>query len=175
MGKKNEPGQVIHRELYQRMNFLYQAATLMTTITTSSTTTLAQTNNSINPESIFYDMNELDKSRKNSSINSSTNTKKSLIPLSRFYISTMKSIGTKQVLRIDPSIKRTLCKKCESVLIPGVTSRIRIKSKPEPQLQVMCTQCGTTRGYPARKGYQLFSEKSENIYGAKNDQKLIKE
>ncbi|CAG8716517.1 8589_t:CDS:2 [Dentiscutata erythropus] len=136
MGKKNEPGQVIHRELYQRMNFLYQAATLMT---------------------------------------KSTNTKKSLIPLSRFYISTMKSIGTKQVLRIDPSIKRTLCKKCESVLIPGVTSRIRIKPKPEPQLQVLCTQCGTTRGYPARKGYQLFSEKSENIYGAKNDQKLIKE
>ncbi|RIB24048.1 RNAse P Rpr2/Rpp21/SNM1 subunit domain-containing protein [Gigaspora rosea] len=144
MGKKTEPGQVLHRELYQRMNFLYQAATLMTTITTSAPT------------------------------NTSTNTKKSLIPLSRFYISTMKSIGTKQVLRIDPSIKRTLCKRCDSVLLPGVTSQIRIKSKPEPQLQMMCTQCGTARGYPIRKGYQLFSEKSENIYGTKNDQNQSK-
>ncbi|CAG8597940.1 17822_t:CDS:2, partial [Racocetra persica] len=101
-------------------------------------------------------------------ITSSTSTNRNLIPLSRFYISTMKSIGTKQVLRIDPSIKRTLCKKCESVLLPGLTSRIRIKPKPEPQLQVMCTQCGTARGYPIRKGYQLFSEKSENIYSGEN-------
>ncbi|KAF0471700.1 Rpr2-domain-containing protein [Gigaspora margarita] len=133
MGKKTEPGQVLHRELYQRMDFLYQAATLMTTIT-------------------------------------STNTKKSLIPLSRFHISTMKSIGTKQVLRIDPSIKRTLCKRYDSVLLPGVISQIRIKSKPEPQLQMMCTQCGTAHGYPIRKGYQLFSEK-QRIFMA---QKMIK-
>ncbi|CAG8796611.1 1348_t:CDS:1, partial [Cetraspora pellucida] len=52
MGKKTESNQVLHRELYQRMNFLYQAATLMTTITTSPTITLAQSNNSINPKSI---------------------------------------------------------------------------------------------------------------------------
>ncbi|CAG8790171.1 43883_t:CDS:10 [Gigaspora margarita] len=78
------------------------------------------------------------------------------------------------ILRIDPSIKRTLCKRCDSVLLPGVTSQIRIKSKPEPQLQMMCTQCGTARGYPIRKGYQLFSEKSENIYGTENDQNQSK-
>ncbi|PKC60239.1 Rpr2-domain-containing protein [Rhizophagus irregularis] len=87
MGKKkeknSEPRLIQHREIYQRMNFLYQAATLMTTITS----------------------------------------------LGRFYINTMKTIGTKQVLRIDPSIKRTICKRCETILLPGVTSKVRIKCK----------------------------------------------
>ncbi|CAG8830093.1 3056_t:CDS:1, partial [Racocetra persica] len=71
MGKKTEPGQVLHRELYQRMNFLYQAATLMTTITTSSTITLAQSNNSINPKSISSAINKSDESQ-SSLITSST-------------------------------------------------------------------------------------------------------
>lgn len=32
-------------------------------------------------------------------------------------------------IRRDPSIKRTLCKKCNSLLIPGVTASLRIKSE----------------------------------------------
>ena len=102
MGKKkqknSEPRLIQHREIYQRMNFLYQAATLMTTITTD---TQPQT----------------------------PSNSKNLASLGRFYVNTMKTIGTKQVLRIDPSIKRTICKRCDTILLPGVTSRIRIKCK----------------------------------------------
>lgn len=30
----------------------------------------------------------------------------------------------------------------------------------------MCTECNTSKNYSARKGYQLFSEKPENIFGS---------
>jgi len=63
------------------------------------------------------------------STNSNSSRAKNLASLGRFYVNTMKTIGTKQVLRMDPSIKRTISKRCESILLPGVTSRIRIKCK----------------------------------------------
>lgn len=66
--------------------------------------------------------------------------------LSRIYVATMKTIGQKTVVRMysflaipdfhlfsmlafsrDPSIKRTICKGCAVVLIPGSTATVRVK------------------------------------------------
>ncbi|CAH1757180.1 9445_t:CDS:2 [Entrophospora sp. SA101] len=134
-GGGGEPSsrQIQHRELYQRMNFLYQAATLMTATSTSN----------------------------NSSIVSNDNNK--LASVGRFYINTMKTIGKKQVIRMDPSVKRTLCKKCETLLLPSITSHVRIKSCPEPGLQITCKYCNAKKKFPAHKDLKLDSEKPENI------------
>ncbi|GBB88790.1 hypothetical protein RclHR1_01540013 [Rhizophagus clarus] len=165
------------------MNFLYQAATLMTTIaanmtqpspilpSTSTVSTTSTTSTSEQPsQSNPFSNQEQELQQRQSKIikNDTTNlgNTKNLASLGRFYINTMKTIGTKQVLRIDPSIKRTICKRCETILLPGVTSKVRIKSRPEPHLHVTCTECNTSKNYSARKGYQLFSEKSENIFGS---------
>ncbi|CAG8559336.1 8362_t:CDS:2 [Diversispora eburnea] len=72
----------------------------------------------------------------------------------------MKNIGTKQVLRIDPSIKRNLCRKCDTLLLPGITSQVRMKFR--------CVECNATKKFVARKGHILFSEKPENIFGMDN-------
>uniref|UniRef100_A0A8C4QW06 Ribonuclease P 21 subunit n=1 Tax=Eptatretus burgeri TaxID=7764 RepID=A0A8C4QW06_EPTBU len=45
--------------------------------------------------------------------------------LVRFYMHTMKTIGQRLVLKLAPSIKRNICKTCNSLLVPGVTSTIR--------------------------------------------------
>ncbi|RIA91792.1 RNAse P Rpr2/Rpp21/SNM1 subunit domain-containing protein [Glomus cerebriforme] len=176
MGKKkeknSEPRFIQHRELYQRMNFLYQAATLMTTITTSipqtpNSTQLSLLHSCSEQDQVLQQKEQSKLTRSNDTTNSiNLDNTKNLASLGRFYVNTMKTIGTKQVLRIDPSIKRTLCKRCESILLPGVTSKVRMKSRPEPHLQVMCTECNTSKNYSARKGYQLFSEKPENIFGS---------
>ncbi|CAG8460857.1 14549_t:CDS:2 [Ambispora leptoticha] len=129
-GKKNQQQQqhgVENRELYQRMNFLYQAAALMTT------TTFVQ---------------------------------ESTRSLGRFYVNTMRNISKKQVLRIVPSIKRNICKRCDSLLVPGLTSRARVKSRRQKQLEIECIECKAIKIFPAKKNYQLFSEKPENIVGA---------
>ncbi|KAG0032450.1 Ribonuclease P protein subunit p21, partial [Podila clonocystis] len=45
----------------------------------------------------------------------------------RFYASTLREIGRKSVIRIDPSIKRSICLRCEAVLIPYVSAEVRIE------------------------------------------------
>ncbi|XP_038572390.1 ribonuclease P protein subunit p21 isoform X2 [Micropterus salmoides] len=47
------------------------------------------------------------------------------VELARFYCFTQKTIARRLVLRQDPSVKRQLCKKCCSLLIPGVTATTR--------------------------------------------------
>ncbi|XP_051978253.1 ribonuclease P protein subunit p21-like isoform X2 [Xyrauchen texanus] len=50
------------------------------------------------------------------------------IELARFYCFTQKTISKRLVLRQDPSVKRTICKKCCTLLVPGVTSTVRQKN-----------------------------------------------
>ncbi|CAI8024688.1 Ribonuclease P protein subunit p21 [Geodia barretti] len=47
--------------------------------------------------------------------------------LSRFYVHTMKNVGKRLVLRMDPGMKRMLCKGCDSLLVPGVTATHRVR------------------------------------------------
>nr|XP_012332510.1 ribonuclease P protein subunit p21 isoform X3 [Aotus nancymaae] len=41
--------------------------------------------------------------------------------LARFYCHTERTIAKRLVLRRDPSVKRTLCRGCSSLLVPGLT------------------------------------------------------
>jgi ribonuclease P protein subunit RPR2 len=99
--------------------------------------------------------------------------------LSRFYLSHLRSIAKKNVLRLDPSVKRTICKRCESLLIPGVSCRERIENQSKggkkrwaDVLVVECNACGTVKRFPvgidefkATKGqpkYRLASKDGED-------------
>jgi RNase P subunit RPR2 len=75
--------------------------------------------------------------------------------LSRFYLHNFRSVARKQVLRVDSPIKRTICKRCESLLVPGVTSEHRIENKSKDGkkkwadvLVVECKACGTVKRFP---------------------------
>ena len=84
------------------------------------------------------------------------------LELSRFYTFTMKNIGQKLLCKMEPSIKRTICKYCHSVLIPGLTSTVRIKAKRERHLVVRCLDCGTLKRFNTRKDYQLWAEQEQD-------------
>ncbi|XP_030060019.1 ribonuclease P protein subunit p21 isoform X2 [Microcaecilia unicolor] len=47
------------------------------------------------------------------------------VELARFYCHTQKTISKRLVLRQDPSVKRTICKRCYSLLLPGITATVR--------------------------------------------------
>lgn len=70
----------------------------------------------------------------------------------------MKSIARKLVIRLDPSIKRVICKSCDSLLIPGVSCTHRLRGRREKHVTVTCLSCGMTKRFLARKQYKLFSE-----------------
>lgn len=69
------------------------------------------------------------------------------VELARFYCFTQKTIARRLVLRQDPSVKRTLCKKCCSLLIPGVTATVRQRRKNSKTRFTVtrCLSCGQSK------------------------------
>ncbi|CAH3173930.1 unnamed protein product [Porites evermanni] len=92
------------------------------------------------------------------------------VEMSRFYTSTMKEIARKLVYKLDPSIKRTTCKHCNALLVPGVTAKVRVRSKRERHVVITCVACRTVRRYLCRADHVLWSEKANDDKN-KKDQK----
>ncbi|GAB1600803.1 ribonuclease P protein subunit p21-like [Argonauta hians] len=76
--------------------------------------------------------------------------------LVRFYINTLKTIAQRQVLRLDPHLKRTICKKCFSLLVPGLTAKIRSRGSREKHSVVTCLECGMVKRFLWRPDHQLW-------------------
>ncbi|CAG5129988.1 unnamed protein product [Candidula unifasciata] len=119
MGKNKDGARFVNKEIFQRVNFLYQAAQL-----------------AFRQDPTNHDM-------------------------CRYYISTMRMVAEKHVIRIHPKMKRTICKCCNMLLVPGRTSRIRFRSKSETHTVVTCLLCGTIKRFMWRKSHQLWMDKPE--------------
>lgn len=72
-------------------------------------------------------------------------------------------------MRLDPSIKRTICKRCDSLLVPGVSSTNRIENpskggkKPWADVLVVeCNACGAVKRFPV--GIEMLKEKRGNKF-----------
>ncbi|XP_053491365.1 ribonuclease P protein subunit p21 [Ictalurus furcatus] len=82
--------------------------------------------------------------------------------LARFYCFTQKTIAKRLVLRQDPSVKRTMCKKCCALLIPGVTATVRQRSSRRQRATLIrCLGCGQTKKFPNNPKHQLWVDQSE--------------
>ncbi len=53
-------------------------------------------------------------------------------------------------VRIPRSWRRRICKKCHSLLKPGVNCRVRLRKRRSPHLAITCLNCG----YIARYHYK---------------------
>ncbi|CAL7935861.1 unnamed protein product [Xylocopa violacea] len=80
-----------------------------------------------------------------------------------YYGNTMVGCAKKSVLRIESDIKRTICKCCQSPLIPGETARVRLVSKPVKAVKWTCLTCLSVKRYPTRKGYKLWTEEPNSV------------
>ncbi|XP_026201194.1 ribonuclease P protein subunit p21 [Anabas testudineus] len=85
------------------------------------------------------------------------------VELARFYCFTQKTIARRLVLRQDPSVKRTLCKKCCSLLIPGVsaTTRQRRKRSKSHFTVMRCLSCGQSKALLNNPDYCLWVDRPE--------------
>lgn len=117
--KVNTPN-IQNKETFQRMNYLYQAASLSTLQNQDS--------------------------------------------LAHFYANTLRSIGKKNVLRLDPSIKRSICVRCDAILIPAISSNARFKKRGGRYARVMtCDKCKSVKSMPLDDpSYELYHDKSEH-------------
>ncbi|KAG0225757.1 Ribonuclease P protein subunit p21 [Actinomortierella wolfii] len=81
--------------------------------------------------------------------------------MARFYTAALREIGRKNVIRMDPMVKRTLCRRCDSLLIPGVSAIVRIEAKPQLNTRVTCKACGTSRSYFCMTGRGIQGDRFE--------------
>jgi len=72
------------------------------------------------------------------------------IERSRRYIELARKIGLRYNVRLPRKLKRKFCKNCNTLLIPGLTSRVRMDSKRK-LLIVKCLSCQKIYRYPYGK------------------------
>ncbi|XP_072760717.1 uncharacterized protein Rpp21 [Anoplolepis gracilipes] len=116
MGNKNKLCQ--HKDIFERMNYLYQASHLMALIDRGTAS---------------------------------------------YFGNNMVGCAKKAVLRMEPNLKRNVCKCCQTPLIPGETARVRLTSKPIKRVKWTCLTCMNTKRFPTRKGYKLWLDQPEAI------------
>lgn len=63
----------------------------------------------------------------------------------------------------EPAVKRTICKHCQSPLIPGKTARVRLVSKPAKAIKWTCLACGENRKIATKKGHKLWWDQPEAV------------
>ncbi|XP_068124549.1 ribonuclease P protein subunit p21 [Hyperolius riggenbachi] len=86
------------------------------------------------------------------------------VELARFYCHTEKMISKRLVLRQDPSVKRTICKRCSSLLLSGITCTVRQKKcRGQRQTVVRCLSCGLTKRFLSNPNYKLWCEQPEAL------------
>ncbi|KAI0775818.1 RNAse P Rpr2/Rpp21/SNM1 subunit domain-containing protein [Trametes elegans] len=143
MAKKNknqEPtatlNNVANRDIVQRISFLYQASTYLISVSQSLP----------NPLENVKERHSRKRAKKDR-LRHPRNT----ADLSRSYVGAMRSVGQKTMVRMDPSLKRTLCKGCDAVLIPGFTATVRVKPLRSHGGEVVytCHACDTFKRIPA--------------------------
>ncbi|CCL98703.1 uncharacterized protein FIBRA_00707 [Fibroporia radiculosa] len=146
MAKKNkdqEPqanlNSVTNRDILQRLNFLYQASAYLHTIAPSPS---GKPSN----DKVIELSKEQKRERRRKARHPAQTTE-----LARAYVRSMKIISQKATVRMDPNVKRTLCKKCNTILMPGSTASVRTKpsSTHGHSIAYTCVTCGTTRRIPA--------------------------
>jgi len=71
--------------------------------------------------------------------------------LSDFYNYTLVKIAAKNVIRLDPEVKHSICKYCNSLLVPGNSTTIRVKSNRETHVVLKCTNCESLRRFQTKK------------------------
>uniref|UniRef100_A0A671G6A2 Uncharacterized protein n=1 Tax=Rhinolophus ferrumequinum TaxID=59479 RepID=A0A671G6A2_RHIFE len=87
--------------------------------------------------------------------------------LARFYCHTERTIAKWLVLRRDPSVKRTLCRGCSSLLIPGLTCTQRQRRCRGQHWTVQtCLTCQRSQRFLNNPGHVLWGDRPEAQLGS---------
>ncbi|KIJ91944.1 hypothetical protein K443DRAFT_464350 [Laccaria amethystina LaAM-08-1] len=163
MGKKQKEdipniNSIANRDIIQRLNFMYQAIVYLQSLSTSASTSSTSSADSmdqsgVSPGKASGSITEPSSPRKAAKGRRRRviGRKKTVNDLARSYVHALKVVGQKTTVKMDPSIKRTLCKGCNVVLVPGSTAIVRVKRSSSHRHSVVytCTGCKSSRRIPA--------------------------
>jgi ribonuclease P protein subunit RPR2 len=137
-------GGITNKALHSRLSFLYQAAAYLATREPQ-----CQHGKSAKQRGIRQDVATMSQTPSKDNIRLPTQA------LSRRCISDLRAVSLKTQIRLSPSMKHSICKRCDIMLIDGSTcvSEIENKSKGgrKPWADVLvrrCKSCGYERRFP---------------------------
>ncbi|XP_066216064.1 ribonuclease P protein subunit p21 isoform X1 [Saccopteryx leptura] len=87
--------------------------------------------------------------------------------LARFYCHTERTIARRLVLRRDPSVKRSICRGCSSLLIPGLSCTQRQRRRRGQRWTVQtCLTCQRSRRLLNNPEHVLWGDRPEAQLGS---------
>ncbi|KAI0298579.1 RNAse P Rpr2/Rpp21/SNM1 subunit domain-containing protein [Russula brevipes] len=135
MGKKNKgeapnPSNIANRDILQRLNFLYQASVYLGSISPAPLSMAAGRKH--------------DRGRRKGRVIHAAD-------IGQGYVRAMRLIGQKATVKMDPTVKRTLCRGCDTVLIPGLSATVRVNRSATHRhvIKTSCLRCKSARRIPA--------------------------
>jgi ribonuclease P protein subunit RPR2 len=149
MGKSkaaNSARNVPNKALHSRVSYLYQAATYLA----------AQQRHSSAAKS---DSDETEDAKGNGNAivveKPSANSEFTLQPVSRRLISDLREVALKVQIRVSPTLKQSICKNCDTLLVDGSTCSNVVENKSKgvkkpwaDMLVRRCNVCGFQRRFP---------------------------
>ncbi|CAG9995846.1 unnamed protein product [Clonostachys byssicola] len=138
MAKAKGPAGVSNRHIYSRVSYLHQAAHYLALSATPKTAAAG------NPQVA-----------RDKSATTPNQTPSAEMNLSRQYLSNMRSVSLKAVIRQSRDMKQEVCKFCDTLQIDGETCHSTVENlskggrKPWADvLVVRCASCGHAKRYP---------------------------
>lgn len=151
MGKskssKGDGSNIPHKHVHSRLSFLHQAATFLANSSTAGVSASHDASSSTN------DLHRV-------------NTNNQAHWEATRLLTQIRGVSRKSQIRLGRKLKHTLCKRCDSLLIPGRTSTESIVNlskdgkKPWADIfEIRCSTCGTSKCFPV--GQRRKSAESE--------------
>ena len=155
--------------LKARQEYLHQAANYLQEIRIQNTRAKVDVDNAAQPEPTA-----LNCSKPTPVVTESQSGKKPLTNVSRLYISQMRGVSQKTQTRLPIPVKRSYCKRCDTLLTSGVScsheiinqSRDRKKAWADV-LVIHCFVCGTEKRLPQtqKRGAKLSDRQRQSEQG----------
>lgn len=162
--KVSKPTSVPNKHLHSRISYLYQAATYLSSVQQTGRqkvdpakelSSTGQSSTHIAPQAhAGLDCAAAVKSSQFQDASIDTN-RTGNIPFSRLLLSHLRDVSLKGQVRLSPEMKRTICRRCYSLLVPGQSSTTRIENpsrgekKPwADMLVIRCNACGAEKRFP---------------------------
>lgn len=71
--------------------------------------------------------------------------------LAQHYVYTARKIAMAAKIRLPAKYRRQICKKCKSLILLGINSRVRTQKRREPHIVITCLNCGHRTRIPLKK------------------------
>lgn len=145
MAKAQKARKIPKKHLYSRISFLHQAAN-----------SILQQRSTGCSHSSDQGVREVgDSSNSTVLATSSSPVKASGLGISQMMIMHLQAVSRKGQIRLAPELKHTMCKRCNTLLIPGKTSKTEVENKSRNRkkpwadvLVIECLQCKAQKRFP---------------------------